>query len=283
MKPTLQASWLPLAGMAALWVPAMIAASHEWSYGQYYDYGWFVPPAALWLIVRRWRDLTGPVSLPRPQVLLAWAGVLLPWILVLRVLGYADPSWRLPMGLLGLTAALGSHALIAATRDRHASVQFTWITLLWLSAIPWPTVVESSIVHHLTQGVVMAVAEVFRILGKPVEVLGDRLRLHDLTVEVTDGCSGIRSFQSFVMATWFFAELQRLRVNRTFTLLGCACGMAFLVNMVRTYALARIRFDFGESAFARAHDSLGLLAFVLSGLFFSRSQVNFPRCHAPPW
>ena len=45
-----------------------------------------------------------------------------------------------------------------------------------------------------------------------VVVMGDRLRLHQLTVEVTDGCSGVRSFQSFVMATWFFAELQRLRV-----------------------------------------------------------------------
>ena len=279
MKPTIQASWLPLAGVAALWTPAMIAASHVWSHGEYYEYGWFVPPAALWLMVRRWRDLAGPVSLPRPRVVLAWAGVLLPWILVLRVLGYADPSWRLPIGLLGLTAALASHGLIAATRGRVASAGFAWITLLWLSAMPWPTVLETGIVHHLTQGVVTAVAEVFQILGKPVEIVGDRLRLHDLTVEVTDGCSGIRSFQSFVMATWFFAELQRLRVDRTLTLLGCACGMAFVVNMARTYALARIRFEFGEQAFTRAHDWLGLLAFALSGLFFYGLSA---KLSAPP-
>jgi len=268
MKPVIQASWLPLAGVAALWTPAMIAASYVWRHGEYYDYGWFVPPAALWLTIRRWRDLPGPVSLPRPQVVLAWAGVLLPWMLILRVLGYADPVWRLPIGLLGLTATLGSHGLIAATRGARASAGFIWITLLWLSALPWPAVLESGIVHHLTGSVVTAVAEVFQILGKPVEVVGDRLRLNDLTVEVTDGCSGIRSFQSFVMATWFFAELQRLRVERTLSLLGCACGMAFVMNMARTYALARIRFDLGEQAFARAHDGLGLLAFVLSGLFF---------------
>jgi len=101
-----------------------------------------------------------------------------------------------------------------------------------------------------------------------VEVLGDRLRWHDLTVEVTDGCSGVRSFQSFVMATWFFAELQRLRVARTLFLLACACGVAFLVNMARTYALAWIRFEFGEQAFSRSHDWLGLLAFLVSGVFF---------------
>jgi exosortase len=268
MLPRLFNTWLPLIGAAALWLPAMTAASYVWGHGEYYDYGWFVPPAALWLMVRRWKGLDGPLSLPRGWVLLALAAVLVPWIWVLRVLGYADPSWRLPILLLGGTAALASHALIATTRGLRVSAGFVGITLLWMSALPWPTVVETHIVHQLTQGVVTSVAEWFQMLGKPVLVLGDRLRLHELTVEVTDGCSGVRSFQSFVMATWFFAELQRLRAGRTLVLLACACAVAFGVNMARTYALASIRFEYGESAFARAHDGLGLLAFLVSGLFF---------------
>jgi len=48
----------------------------------------------------------------------------------------------------------------------------------------------------------------------------------------------------------------------------CACGVAFAVNMGRTYALAEIRFVHGQAAFDRAHDTLGLLAFVISGLVF---------------
>ena len=286
-------SWLPLVGVAALWTPAMLAASYAWGHGEYYDYGWFVPAAAMWLTQRRWQVLAGPVSLPPQRVVLAVAALLLPWILVLRVLGYADPSWRLPVGLLGLTAAAGSHGLIAATRGRRESAGFVWITLLWLSALPWPTVVETRIVHHLTQWVVTAVAEIFQMLGKPVEVIGDRLRLHDLTVEVTDGCSGVRSFQSFVMATWFFAELQRLRAARALVLLACACGVAFAVNVARTYALGQIRFEYGKEAFARAHDPLGLLAFVVSGLFFYylsgrlsaslvRTVVRTVQTHRPP-
>lgn len=262
------AAWLPLIGMAALWTPAMLAASYAWGHGEYYDYGWFVPPAALWLMIRHWKALDGPVILPRRRLVLATAAWLLPWVLVLRVLGYADPSWRLPIFLLGLTATLTSHSLIAVSRGTRVSAGFVWITLLWLSALPWPTVVETRIVHHLTQGVVTAVAEVFQMLGKPVEVLGDRLRLHQTTVAVTDGCSGVRSFQSFVMATWFFAELQGLRVSRTLTLLGCACGIAFVVNMARTYALAEIRFTHGMDAFNQAHDALGLLAFGISSLIF---------------
>lgn len=246
----------------------MIAASYAWGHGEYYNYGWFVPPAAVFLIIRRWNETSGPVRLPTRGQVAAAAAVLLPWILILRVLGYADPAWRLPIGLLGATAAISSHGVIAWTRGWKTSAAFIWITLLWLSALPWPSVVETGIIHHLTKGVVTAVAEVFQMLGKPVVVLGDRLQLHDLTVEVTDGCSGVRSFQSFVMATWFFSELQRLPAARVLILLTCACGVAFVVNMGRTFALAQIRFVHGREAFERAHDSLGLLAFVLSGLIF---------------
>jgi len=268
MKPNLPTAWLPLIGVAALWTPAMLAAAYTWGHGEYYDYGWFVPAAALWLMARRWQGLDTPLRLPSRRLVLSAAALLLPWILVLRVLGYADPNWRLPTALLGLTAALASHGLLAVTRGWRTSLGFGWITLLWLSALPWPSVVETGIVHHLTRWVVGAVAEVFQLLGRPVSVLGERLQWHEVSVEVTDGCSGVRSFQSFVMATWFFTELQRLRPSRALTLLGCACVAAFLVNMARTFALAQIRFIHGKPAFEQAHDALGLLAFGVSGLIF---------------
>lgn len=261
------ALWLVPFLVSALWVPAMIAASYGWSHGEYYDYGWFVPPAALFLLIRRWKDLHGPAVMPERRLLLSLL-LLVPWFLALRILGNADPSWRMPMGLLAMTAALVSHGLIAASRGWRVSAGFAWITLLALSAIPWPSEVEQRIVENLTHGVIHAVAEWFQISGRPVEISGDRLSLHELTVEVTDGCSGVRSFQSFVMATWFFAELQRMKASRVMILLACACGAAFVVNMVRTWALATIRFDHGVEAFDRAHDWLGLLAFLASGVFF---------------
>lgn len=260
--------WLVPFLVVALWFPAMTAASYGWRHGDYYDYGWFVPPAALWLMIRRWKDGKELAVMPDRRLLLALLLLVVPWFLALRILGHADPSWRLPMGLLAMTAALASHGLIAASRGWRCSAGFAWITLLAFSAIPWPSVVEQGIVANLTDGVTRAVAEWFHISGRPVEIVGDRLRLHELTVEVTDGCSGVRSFQSFVMATWFFAELQRMRVARVMVLLACACGAAFVVNAVRTWALATIRFDHGVEAFERAHDWLGLLAFVASAVFF---------------
>ncbi len=263
-----QLRWSAVVPLVALWVPAMIAASYEWGHGEYYDYGWFVPPAALWLLLCRLLENRGSVSLPRRGWIIAAALVLVPWFIGLRILGYADPSWRLPIGLLGLTAAVACHVWIGLTCGWRQSAGYLWIMLLCLSAMPWPTVIESGIVRHLTDGVTAVTAEVFQWLGKPVEVSGDRLMLNGLTVEVTDGCSGVRSFQSFVMATWFFAELQRLSFVRALTLLIYACGVAFVINACRTFALAQIRFVGGEEAFHSAHDLLGLLAFVASGVLF---------------
>jgi exosortase len=251
-----------------MWIPAMVAASYSWIYGDYYAYGWFVPLAAIGLIYKRWTRMNLRVGKLKVKSLVVFWCLVLPLIFMLRVLGYADPAWRLPMGLLGLLAAMGGHLILAVAYGWKVSASFGFITLLWLSALPWPVVLERSLVHHLTDSVVAVAAEVFHLLGKPVEIAGDRLRLNELTVEVTDGCSGIRSFQSFVMASCFFSEFQSLKFGKAFTLLGFACMVAFLTNLARTYALAEIRFSIGLGAFEQAHDVLGLLAFAVSGLAF---------------
>jgi len=258
---------LPLA-IAILWMPAMLAASYAWRHGEYYDYGWFVPPAAALLFYRRWAAGNGGLPAGSGRFLAVAGALLLPAFLILRILNHTDPSWRLPMALLALLAAAAGHGLIAAARGWRHSAGYLLITVLMLSAIPWPSTIEHGIVRSLTAGVTASVAEIFQILGKPVEILGDRLRLHEVTVEVTDGCSGVRSFQTFVMATWFFAELQRLRWPQTLVLLGFACAIGLAVNVGRTYSLAHIRFFHGEPAFDKAHDTAGLLAFVLSGALF---------------
>lgn len=260
--------WLPFIGVVALWFPAMLAASYSWRNGEYYDYGWFVPPVAIFLLIRRWSVDLASVKLPPKRLVLAVVVVLIPWVLILRVLGYTDPAWRMPIGLLGLTAAIVSHYLIGLSRGWKFSLECSWITLFLLSAVPWPTFIENGLVRELTEMVTNFVAETFQFLGKPVEIVGDRLRLHETTVEVTDGCSGVRSFQSFVMATWFFSEIQRLKAFQSAVLLILACLIAFFINAGRTYGLANVRFEAGQEAFDRAHDMAGLLAFLVSGALF---------------
>lgn len=246
----------------------MFGASYAWRHGDYYNYGWFVPPAAAFLTFQRWKQTPVRTRLLTSRFTLLLGTLMLPFVLILRVLGHTDPLWSLPVALLGVLALLGSHTVIAKARGWRNSSTYILISLLWISALPWPSVVETWIVQGFTDAVLGSVTEILRMFGWPVELLGDRIVLHDVSVEVTDGCSGVRSFQSFVMATWFFAELQRLRPDRVLILLAFACLTAFMVNVVRTIMLAVVRFDRGEQAFRQAHDHLGLAAFALSAVAF---------------
>jgi exosortase/archaeosortase family protein len=98
--------------------------------------------------------------------------------------------------------------------------------------------------------------------------MGERMTLNGMVVEVTDGCSGVRSFQSFIMAAWFFAELQRLSLTNSVKLLLWGLFAGFIVNLSRACALAQIRFTRGEAAATSAHDLMGLIAFFVSAAFF---------------
>lgn len=257
----------PLAAWVAVWIPAMLGAAYSWSNGEYYDYGWFVPPVAVWLLFRRWHETPRvPGVVERswlPHLLL-----LLPWVLVLRVLCHVDPNWRLPVGLLGVTSAVAGHWILQRARGWAFSLSFWKVTLLMLSTVPWPSAVESGLVHGMTGKVVGFAAELFRLMGQPVEIQGERMSLHGMVVEVTDGCSGVRSFQSFLMASWFFAELQRLSLTNTVKLLLWGLVAAFGVNLARAVGLAQIRFSQGAEAAASAHDMIGLLSFLASAAFF---------------
>lgn len=137
-----------------------------------------------------------------------------------------------------------------------------------MAALPLPSVVESRVVHTLTRAVLGVVARLFEWSGEPVVVAGELLMRNGVVVEVSEGCSGIRSFHWFVMGTWLFAELHRLAWRQVLALLAWAAGMAFAINVVRTWTLAEVRFTFGEAAFDAAHDWIGLAAFIVSAVLF---------------
>ncbi len=273
MESGVSAKWNLWVAWAALWFPAMAAASYEWRHGEYYSYGWMVPAAALMLLWMRWRDFAEPDRLPKAKWVAAGVAAFVGFAVVMRVLGQVDPMWRLPMWGLGLAALVASHGLVGWCYGWGASLKLGWISLLLFSALPWPSVMERAIVGNFTDAVIAAVAELSLLFGRPVEVVGDRLFLNGEAVEVAAGCSGMRSFQTFLMAAWFFAELRRFGRAKGVVLVAFACLVAFVVNVIRTLALVDVRFSSGQESFDRMHDWLGVAAFVVSGyLFFAFSN-----------
>lgn len=273
-----------------LWVQLFVALIPTWRDGAYYSYGWFVPWLAAGLAWRRWKMLKpAPLDAPgftEPQVRPVWAmAICLLGILVvpLRVIVSADPGWRPPLLLhVGIVVFL-THFLMARAWGRGASAGFVPVTLLALSAVPWPWRIEQDLVHALTGRVLAITRECFLLFGKPVELVGERLVMSGNVVEVTDGCSGIRSLQSLIMVALFYGELFLLTVPRRFALLAVAGMVALVFNTLRAYWLADLHFSRGAESAASAHDTLGHLAFVLSALmlwFSARLLLGSSARHA---
>lgn len=252
-----------LALLFAIWAIVFVIGSYAWRYGDYYDYGWYVPPLALLIFLRRWRELPDAPTRPGKFWWLGFAAAVPAWWLA-RVLTVADPAWRLPQWIVaGLALAAGGW-IVTRLKGRGASRSLLPVAAFALTAVPPPTVIEQSLVRHLSNGVVQLAAGIFNFCGRPVQVVGDRMASLGEWVEVADGCSGIRSLQGFLMVALFFGEWFRLQRFERLLLLGLSLGCVWLTNVARALLLAWLRFEHGPEAFSRWHDRLGLLAFAVA-------------------
>lgn len=258
--------WLPLA-LLALWAHLYWSVSPVWRDGEYYQYGWYVPLLAGWFFLRRWREAdTAAWRRPRGWWLALVAAGLLPLLGLVRAIGYFDANWRPPLLLQALVVVALTHAMVGWCRGWKVSWSLLPVTVFALSAVPYPWQLEQAMIRRLTGAVIAIAGELFNLAGRPVEVRGETLESMGTVVEVTDGCSGIRSLQNLVMAALFFGELFRLAWGWRLGLLGVGVAAALAVNTGRAMVLAVIRFDRGPEAFTAAHDTVGFAAFAVSAL-----------------
>jgi exosortase len=247
--------------VAALWLQLFAAASYGWLHGEYYAYGWYVPPLMAWFFLRHWRTC---VAASRPGIMAAAVlstGLVLV-LAALRVIERVDMRWTMPLWIHAAVVTTVTHWLVARAAGGSLSRSLAPVTAFGLSAIPLPSSIEQVLVRSLTDGVLHVSALLFNLAGRPVQVVGDRLQSLGEVVQVTDGCSGIRSLQSFLMAALFFGEWMNLTVGRRCLMLGVAAAAALLVNVGRTITLAWFRFEHGKTGFQQTHDWVGFAAFL---------------------
>jgi exosortase len=230
-----------------------------------------VPPLALGLAWRRWHWLMeiAPLPLENRRVPFWFGGTTLVTLIALfplRIVLVADPTWRPPLLLFVLIVVLMTHGWLWVYASRRFSIGMLPVTIFALSAVPYPWHFEKEVIGMLTDWVVGFTHEMFLLAGRPVEVAGGMLSLGGDQVEVNEGCSGIRSFQSLVMVALFFGELLLLPMFQRVALILAAAGCAVGINTLRAYWLAAIHFDKGKAAAAAAHDGIGHAAFVSSAL-----------------
>ncbi len=126
-----------------------------------------------------------------------------------------------------------------------------------LVAVVWPWRIEKGLTQGLMQLDTNITVELLGWLNIPAMQRGNLIELATGTVGVDEACSGIRSFQSTLMAGLFLGELYLLRRRTRLLLVLGGLTLAFGFNVVRTLILSYQANAHGLSAIDKWHDPAG--------------------------
>jgi len=283
----IQPLWVLVAGY---WLWMIWACSGEWSNNQDYNYGWFVPPLALYFWWKRkerpqaavtreegkvgssqWAVVSGEKDAKESAAdWLAWAVVLCSLLLILplEVVRQTPIHWRPILWSIGLVAFANTLAVAWLTGGSHSLRTVLFPSAFMLLGIPWPTFVESAISFPLMQVVTSWSVGLMHLLGFPATAAGTTITLPNCTVGVEEACSGLRSLQTALMVGAAAGELVRLRTPARLLLVAVAFVMALAGNQVRVLMLVMAGMAGGNAAVAGMHDAAGyaVLAILLGGV-----------------
>jgi exosortase len=295
---------LPLVAFSILWIDLIRQLSYTWSTNEQYAYGWFVPILALALFIKKWPTrpqqssvVSGPVvsspvvsgqwsvvSSP-PFLLSAFCFLLLVALLPLRVIHEINQDWALiTWPLTGAAVAVSLYAVYLAGGWRWVK-HFVFPVCFILVAVRWPYRIEHGLTQNLMQIVANITVEVLGWLDIPALQRGNLIELSTGVLGVDEACSGIRSFQSTLMAALFLGELYPLRWPIRVLLAAIGLSAAFLFNITRTLILAWQANKHGLSAVDKWHDPAGMTiaiaCFFLIWLLALRLRRSSPVLSSP--
>lgn len=258
------APWLFFAALASVWGWLFFILTGEWEANEQYSHGWFIPLLAGWIFWQRWTErpaaqpLSGPGRLAAYAVLLA---LLLPSAAGILVAG-AYPDWRLVLWLLGGAALLSSMALTALAGGWPWVRQLSFAYVFALVSIPWPSGPERWLTQELSLLAAQLAAWILPLMGIAAMCHGTTIDVGSDVLAVDDACSGIRSFQSSIMAAFFLGELYRLRWPWRIFLVAAGLVTAYALNVVRMLVLSVAVVNGGIGALDRLHDPAGFVILI---------------------
>ena len=266
--------------LVVLWGQFFLALFPIWWEMPSYRYGLVAMPLWVFMVIRRWRELTrteGPVLINAHN--LWWlAGVFAAVlaILVVRPLQQVDQFWRLPLWLHAFLVACATIFTLRWAFDWSRTSKFLRLFLFAAVLIPLPSMLEEAIAGRLTALVATSVGELFPLMGYPLDLVGNAVIVHGFVLDIAEGCSGFRSFQASFMVALFLGEFYQYRWFRRVLLLFGGLGLAIVGNGARIYYLSIVAYEQGLEAEEKIHEfsgivaltfiygSIGLLAWILT-------------------
>jgi len=250
-------AWAPILLFIVLWADLIRQLGYHWSTNPQYAFGWSVPFLAFFLLWEAWIGRPAPAAPPRGPWWIAGVAICAFCILPARLFFEATPDWRLPLWVAALAVVGISLGAIWRIGGGAWLRHFAFPTAFILVAVPWPVGIEQPVIQALTQGVTAMTMHGLNLCGIAATSRGNLIEIGNGTLGLEDACSGIRSFQSALMASLFLGQLFAFTWPRRFFLIGAGALVSFVCNVVRATMLTAIADKMGMAELEKWHDSAG--------------------------
>ncbi len=278
-------AWFFFAALAALWFALFYRLAFIWETDDQYSHGWMVPLFAGWIFAERWSRRPDPAP-PRRM----WPTALLLAALWLPAAGAnlileSSPEWR-PMMWLFAVAVFAASLLLARLAGgapwlRHFAFPFFFA----LTAVPWPYDFERWLTLELSMLGAGITGILLNLGGILAVVQGNNIEIDTGVLGVDDACSGVRSFQSSLMAALLFGEWFGFRFGWRIFLAVAGILAAYLLNIARMLILCLAALQGGVGVLDQWHDPAGFaILFVSMGflLVLSLGLKKLPGATVTP-
>jgi exosortase len=243
-------SWLvAVLLLAVAYLPFLRELVHLWRVDPYAGHGMFVPFYSAFLL---WADRRRLGAVPRRRTP---SGALV----VVGALALLAVGWRLQSIMLqglSLVAAVAGLVLWAHGVGRLRAAAFPVAFLVFMMPLPRPVVgavsLELQTLAARFAGAALAIA------GAPHHQYGIRIELPRITLEVAEGCNGLRFLMALVTLSAALAQASQRTLARKVALVAFAIPLAILANAGRVVAVCLAAYYVGPQAAAgMPHHTIG--------------------------
>ncbi len=261
--------WIPFILISSIWLYVFYIVQPEWEINEQYNYGYFVPFIGLYLIYLRWIDRPNTIIINKfyENSLYLFLVILVISIIPLQILYTANPDWRFVFWCFAFIALLISYSVLLIIGGKAWLSHFCFAIAIFMFAIPWPTFIEHSLIQQLMRFIASVTVEVTNLCGIRAIQEGNIIYLMNLPVGIEEACSGVRSLQSNLMASFFFSELFRLPNWIRFIFILSSILISILLNLIRTFTLTYAVYYGGADFMNKWHDIVGdfvaILGFII--------------------